>query len=218
MGGIKNLVFDFGGVVADLTRERAIAAFEALGVSDADTMLSAYKQTGLYLGIEDGSLSKDAFCAALSARVGRTLDNAQVGAAWYAFVEGVPAYKLAELERLRRDYRVYILSNTNPYVVDWMRSPAFTPEGRALSDFVDKLYTSCEIGACKPDAKIFDAVIADAALRPQETLFVDDGADNIAQAQAMGFFTYCPKNREDWRAPIRRLLAAASDEPANPAR
>lgn len=41
---------------------------------------------------------------------------------------------------------------------------------------------------------------------PTETLFVDDGLNNIEVARKMGFQTYQPKNKEDWRKAIDSLL------------
>lgn len=43
---IKNLIFDFGGVIAPISREQAVEAFRQLGVADADQRLDKYHQTG----------------------------------------------------------------------------------------------------------------------------------------------------------------------------
>lgn len=45
---IKNIVFDFGGVIADIDREQAVQAFIRLGVKDADRILDKYHQTGIF--------------------------------------------------------------------------------------------------------------------------------------------------------------------------
>ena len=34
---IKNIVFDFGGVIVDIDRDKAVQAFIKLGLADADT-------------------------------------------------------------------------------------------------------------------------------------------------------------------------------------
>lgn len=44
---IKNLIFDFGGVIAPISREQAVEAFRQLGVADADQRLDKYHQTGI---------------------------------------------------------------------------------------------------------------------------------------------------------------------------
>ena len=39
---IKNIVFDFGGVIVDIDRDKAVQAFIKLGLADADTRLDKY--------------------------------------------------------------------------------------------------------------------------------------------------------------------------------
>lgn len=46
MKQIKNIVFDFGGVVIGLDREQAVKAFERIGVREADSLLGKYHQQG----------------------------------------------------------------------------------------------------------------------------------------------------------------------------
>ena len=43
---VKNIVFDFGGVIADIDRDKAVQAFIKLGLKDAETRLDKYHQTG----------------------------------------------------------------------------------------------------------------------------------------------------------------------------
>lgn len=58
---------------------------------------------------------------------------------------------------------------------------------------------SYEIGVTKPDREIFDRMVLDSGIKPEETLFVDDGKNNIVVGQELGFHTYQPLNGEDWR-------------------
>lgn len=44
--GVKNLLFDLGGVLMDIKRENCVAAFEAIGVKTANQMLGEYSQKG----------------------------------------------------------------------------------------------------------------------------------------------------------------------------
>ena len=56
---IKNIVFDFGGVIVDIDRDKAVQAFIKLGLADADTRLDKYHQTGIFQELEEGKLSAD---------------------------------------------------------------------------------------------------------------------------------------------------------------
>ena len=43
MRQIKNVVFDFGGVIIDIDRDRAVKKFVEIGVKDADNLLDKIK-------------------------------------------------------------------------------------------------------------------------------------------------------------------------------
>lgn len=206
MGTIKNVVFDLGGVLIDLDHSQAVRRFEDIGVEDAGELLDPYEQKGFFLELENGKIDTDTFCRKLREHTGKPLSFDQIKYAWMGFIADVPQYKLDFLLELRKKYKVYLLSNTNPIIQSWARSEAFTPVRRPISAYFDKMYTSYEAGATKPDAAIFDRMIKDAPLVPSETLFVDDGASNIRVGQELGFHTYQPENAEDWREAVLAIL------------
>lgn len=202
---IRDLVFDFGGVVVDLDYEGAVEAFRRLGVRDAEHWLDRYRQRGVFLDVERGAITADGFLTGLGELCGREVSFAEAQHAWCAFVGDVPQKRLEALRHLRRNHRVFLLSNTNPFLMEWARSPRFTPEGEPLDAFFDKLYLSYEMRVVKPDREIFLDMILDAGLDPAYTLFVDDGRENVEAAAALGFPTYQPRPDEDWVLPVKHL-------------
>lgn len=206
MSKIKNIVFDLGGVLIHLDRDRSVKRFEEIGVKDAEELIDAYEQKGIFLDLENGKLDSDGFCKALSDHVGRELSYDEIQYAWLGFVVEVPQYKLDFLLELRKDYNVYLLSNTNPMLQKWARSAEFTPKGLPINDYFDKMYASYEVGLTKPNPAIFDYMVKDSGMIPSETLFVDDGLSNVEIARELGFNTYLPENKEDWREAIKALL------------
>ena len=183
MKRIRNIVFDLGGVLIDLDHHQAVSRFEEIGVKDAKQLLDPYEQKGFFLELENGKIDVDTFCRKLCEHTGKQLSYDEI------------------------KYEVYLLSNTNPIVQSWARSEAFTPAGRPISAYFDKMYTSYEVGVTKPDAAIFDRMIENAPLIPAETLFVDDAKSNIEVGQGLGFHTYQPENGEDWREAVLNILA-----------
>ena len=207
---IKNLVFDFGGVIADFDFSRALAAFERVGLKNPTEYLDSFHQRGFFMELESGRIGAEEFVRRLGACAGREVSYAEAREAWLGFfLLPVPPERLAALEGLRRDYRLYVLSNTNPFVMDWARSSEFSPAGKPLDAYFDKLYLSYEMKCMKPDRAIFDRMASDAALVPSETLFIDDSATNAAAGEALGYRTLCPRSNSDWREEIRRVLASA---------
>lgn len=58
---IRNIAFDFGGVIVDLDREEAVQAFIRLGLENAGRILDKYHQTGIFQELEEGKLSEESF-------------------------------------------------------------------------------------------------------------------------------------------------------------
>ena len=133
---VRNLIFDMGGVVFDLGYEQAVRRFGEIGVDDARTMLDASIQTGIFGELEGGRISCEAFRRGLSAHVGRELSLEQCDYAWKGYILDLPQRNLDKLLELRsRGYRLFLLSNTNPFITRWAHSPQFslaaTPAGMA---------------------------------------------------------------------------------------
>jgi len=203
---IKNLIFDFGGVIVDINRDRAVKHFEALGLTRADELLDKYHQRDIFLEVEDGRIDADEFCRRLGEYCSRDISFRQAKAAWLSFFVGDPGYRLAYLEELHKHYTIYILSNTNPFIMSWARSSEFTPSGKSLDYYVDKVYTSYQVKCVKPHKEIFEYMIGDTRMDPSESVFIDDGAANVEMGKELGFHVLHPANGEDWREKLNRLL------------
>lgn len=207
---IRNIVFDFGGVLIDADLESVLRAFRDMGVDNISEYLNLYRQNGLFLDLEDGTKNKEEFNEALRAMTGRNIPDEAIASAWLAIVERVDPNKLLYLEELRKKYRLYLLSNINPHVFEWAETPAFSELGQPIRHYFDKMFASYQLKMTKPSREIFEHVLRTAGIKAEETLFVDDGAKNVATAESMGFHVYQPQNREDWRKSVTRILSEQS--------
>lgn len=203
---IKNLIFDFGGVIIDIDRERAVKRFEALGVSNANDLLDKYHQQDIFLEVEDGRIDAEEFCKRLGGYCRREISVKEAKDAWMGFFVGDPQYRLDFLAELRKKYNIYVLSNTNPFIMSWARSSEFTAARKPLDYYVDKIYASYELKMVKPYKEIFQYIIRDACIVPADSVFIDDGSANVEAAKALGFHVLQPANGEDWRRKLDRLL------------
>ena len=59
-----------------------------------------------------------------------------------------------------------------------------------LDTYFEKAYYSHIVGMRKPNAEIYNFVINDAKINPEETLFIDDTQLNVIAAQKLGFQTH----------------------------
>lgn len=204
---IKNIVFDLGGVIMTLDPAEALRRFKALGLSDAERYLDAYTQSGIFGNLEEGKITAEDFRSKLSSLTGHELTFDECKHAWLGYRKDVPQRNLDLLKELRaKDYRLILLSNTNPFMMDWALSSEFDGKGSSLNDYFDALYLSYRLGIMKPAPDFFRQVLDNENILPEETLFVDDGQRNVEAAGKLGFMTMCPDNGSDWTGELRSLL------------
>jgi len=204
---IKNVIFDMGGVIVDVHRDAAIQQFKAIGVADADRLIDANNHKGLFLAFEAGEVDAETFRRLLSAHAGKDISMEEVVMAWRSIISRPLVYKLDYIFALRKQYKLYLLSNNNPILIDWARTSDFSEAGLPITHYFDKLYISYEMKCTKPGRLIFEKMIQDSGLKPSETLFVEDGLLNIQTAQELGFHVYPAQNGEDWRDALTERLA-----------
>ncbi|RHR61315.1 HAD family phosphatase [Parabacteroides sp. AF17-28] len=199
MEGIKNLIIDFGGVIINLTRNRCIEAFESLGVKDIrEQIVNNYQHKDLFMQVEIGSITTAGFRDGIRRLSGQALTDEQIDNAWIAMLDDVPDYKLNLLLDLRKHYNTMLLSNTNEIHWEWSERTCFSYKGHHVSDFFNRIYLSYKLHMLKPNADIFEYVLQDAGIKPEETLFIDDATPNCRTAESLGLHTYTPEPREDW--------------------
>lgn len=196
---IKNILFDLGGVIMTIDQPSAVRRFKEIGLRDAEQRLDPYTQSGIFGDLEEGKITADDFIRMLGEMVGRKLSFDECKYAWRGYTKEVPMRNIKVLDKLRAEgYRLILISNTNPFMMDWAMSTDFSGDGRPLSAFFDAMYMSYKMKVMKPDERMFRSIIEKENINPAETLFVDDGPKNVAVGKALGFNTFCPKNGEDW--------------------
>lgn len=80
----------------------------------------------------------------------------------------------------------------------------------ACLDLLDDIIVSAHVGLCKPEPAIYELAMTRFALAPQDILFIDDKAENLAPAQAFGWATHHFRGPDGLRAALIAgdLLAA----------
>ena len=197
LDNISTLIFDFGGVLVNLDKECCIRNFNALGVKNTDKFLGNFGQQGMFLDFEKGLISEDEFRAELRKMAKKDLKDDEIDKAWCSFLTGIPNEKIDLLIKLRKKFRVLMLSNTNSIHIRFCEEEYFSEKGRQMEDCFDKRYLSYEMQKVKPDKDIFEALLQDSGLRAEECLFLDDGKLNIEAADKLHFRTYLVKPHEN---------------------
>lgn len=203
---IKDIVFDFGGVLTTIDTERALAKFRDLGVEQPEQYINSYCQKGPFFEVENGDIDAGLFCHKLSEICGRDITYKQAQEAWLGFLVEIHEEWLEWLQPLRGKYRLSVLSNTNPFIQGWAQTKEFTSCGKSLADYFDMQFFSYRMNCSKPSEEIYRKMLAQGTMKANETLFVDDGQKNIDAAAKVGIKTLKVENGADWRHAIEDLL------------
>lgn len=191
------IIFDLGGVIIDLDYSKTIHAFEELGMENFHDVYSQAAQTNLFDDFETGQISAQRFINSLLPylKVGTTPNMAVH--AWNAMILSVPIEKLQLLKELRKQYPLYLLSNTNELHVPVVRREWAKVTSEPMEYYFDRIFFSHEIHMRKPDKSIFEFVCEQQSIDPKRSLFIDDSIQHIEGARKIGLQTVHLTNSED---------------------
>ena len=187
---IKNIVFDLGGVLVDLDFKGAINGLQQAGFANVKEQLQTLHQGGIFQKFELGEMSADEFRTAIRENSTIELTDEEVDNLWNAMLLEIPREKLELILDLRGKYMVYLLSNTNSIHWDYVCKNAFNYRGFRVKDYFEETFLSYEMHLAKPDKAIFEKVLQDANLLPEETLFIDDSEANCKAAEEVGIHAH----------------------------
>lgn len=197
MQNIKNVIFDLGGVILNIDFRKTEAAFKLLGWDSFSEYISQFHISELFEKYETGQIDDLDFVDGISKLMGKAANNENIIEAWNALLLDFPPQRIALLKKLKGYYRTFLLSNTNAIHLREFQQRLHTKEGVFLEDLFEKTYYSHVVQLRKPSAAIFELVLMENNLRPEETLFIDDTASNFPEAQRLGIQIYHLQPGED---------------------
>lgn len=205
---ITNVVFDFGGVIAPADLGVVVGRFKALGLANIENYLNLVRQQGFFGDFETGLIDKEEFRAKVSEEVGREVTMDECRHAYLGFFSSIPENNLSLMRHLRSEgYRLSLLSNTNPFILEWAQSKDFDGHGHSLDEYLDSLYLSYELKLMKPDERIFRLMLEAENVAPEQVLYIDDGPKNVEAARRIGLNVIQATNGEDWTPSVLTFLA-----------
>lgn len=74
-----------------------------------------------------------------------------------------------------------------------------------LNDLIDVLIASYQVKATKPDTKIFQELIDQTGLEPNQIAYADDNPDKLQGAKDLGIHTFSFDNNEDYFQHLKEL-------------
>ena len=197
MNEIKSIIFDLGGVILNLDYSKTVDEFKKIGVLHFKELYSQKKQTLVFDDFEKGKIQSEEFISSLKSSENLKIKEIDFINAWNAMLLEIPIEKLEFIYGLKKNYKIFLLSNTNEIHINKFESNL--KKNNMLELFYkcfDKIYYSSRMGKRKPDENCFKQVLEENGLMANKTLFIDDSIQHIQGAKVAGLKTFhLEKNR-----------------------
>lgn len=188
---IKNIIFDFGGVICNIDVRLTEKRFLELGVKSFDTQYSVVERDTLFGKLEEGTISPDDFRLEIRNFFSHTVTDLEIDDAWNALLLDIPMPRIRLIEALRNNYRLFLLSNSNEIHYQKYRKNFEDQFGyKDFDSLFEKAYFSYQLKLKKPGRAVFEYVLNDSRLNPEETLFIDDSIQHVKGATVAGMHAY----------------------------
>ncbi|MBP9837821.1 MAG: HAD family phosphatase [Proteobacteria bacterium] len=183
---IRNIVFDIGKVVLDFDHFQFIRNLKA---HNLDLQVESFAKDLRLIEFEHGEISNQEFVNFIKEKIGKEVPDEIITTSWQKIFKPFPEmFQL--ISKLRPNYKVFLLSNTNDLHMQYMIETYDFP------NLVDDYIASSEVKAMKPSPLIYKAAEKKFNISGHETIFIDDIKENIEGAIAAGWRGIAHSNPE----------------------
>ncbi len=190
MESIKAIIFDLGGVIFSSDggsyegREKIAKKIDL----DLDKFHELWFKNKEYL--VSGKMSEEEF---LEEIIKLSQNRISITYLKKLFREGneINQDMLNLIQKLNKKYILGILNNE---VKEWNE---YRIKKFKLKDYFKIIISSCDVGAAKPDSKIYEILLKKLNMNSDEVIFIDNRIENLYPAEKIGIKTHLFKNKED---------------------
>ena len=191
---IKLVLFDMDNVLCDYDRAKRVACLAELAGTTSAFVYAAIWESGFEALGDSGTLAAADYLRGFGERIGYPLSLEE----WVEARRRSMQADLAMLEiarRLGETVDVAVLTNNTTLVADHIDT--LLPDLRPL--FGAKIYASAQFKTAKPDLDCYRRCLSELQVAPENVLFVDDLAANVAGAREAGLFAHHHTSVEAFR-------------------
>lgn len=177
---IKNVIFDMGNVLLTFDRDRFLDAVNAHG-EERQMLLNNVYLSVEWARMDRGSMTEAEAAASMCSHVPEHLHEKVhlLVDKWDRPIIPVPGMKELVRELKEAGYGVYLLSNASYRQHEyWPRVPG--------NEYFDGTLVSADVKLVKPEREIYELMMKEFNLIPDECVFIDDSTLNIEGAERVG--------------------------------
>lgn len=183
---IKVILFDLGNVLIDLNYGAAvkrIVHFCKNNERDIINTLMRSEITGIF---EEGKLSPEDFFSGVKGLLGLDISYAGFVSIWNEvfFLSAKNRFVYSIANNLKSNYKIGILSNINVLHYEYIK------ENFPIFNIFDKVFASFQLGSIKPNPSIYNNVLSELKVEPEEVFYTDDREELVKSASALGINSF----------------------------
>ncbi len=181
-GSIKVVLFDLGRVLVDFDHKRAAERISSFCPKTPLEIYNLFFESGATVAFEAGKITPEDFYLQVKEMLGLKLSYDSFIPIWndifFLSPKNRSIFKL--VNTLRAKYKTALLSNINTLHYEYLKKnfPVF--------GVFDQVFLSFQLGLIKPDREIYNKVIQELKVSPQEIFYTDDRADLVQSAKELG--------------------------------
>jgi glucose-1-phosphatase len=174
-------LFDLGNTLIKLAYERVMESICRDASISRDDLVEILEGPGAYRDMERGAVSFWEFYELLCDKAGYRGSIRDFHELWGDFFDGTVPGAEELLERIRANYRVAFISNSNE-----VHAELIPRKFSSLFEKDDRFIFSHRFKVAKPDPEIFRRALDTIGATPHQVVFVDDLSENVAAARSLG--------------------------------
>jgi len=178
----KAILFDLGNVWVNFDHRIAVNKIVPFSSLTAEEIFNIFFDSRYTQEFEEGRVGPREFFNALRERLKLSLGFEEFLPIWndifFLSPDNLKVHSLARL--LKKDFAIFLISNINILHFEFLKKQ-FDVFG-----IFDGLILSYEVGARKPDFKIYDNALRLSNAASDEVIYIDDRLDLITEARNMG--------------------------------
>ena len=195
----RAIIFDIGRVLIRVDISRAMEGLASGLALTPKEVWSAIEKDPQWPDWQEGRISPLDWHLHLTKRLGTSLTFEQFTEVWNRALDPDPIHAESFLEKLSKNYRLALLSNTDP--IHMSHGEARFPFFRL---FPIRIY-SYRVGASKPEPVIYQKALQACKVQAEEAVYIDDVAAYAEAAQRLGMSGIVFRSPEQLQSDLRML-------------
>ena len=181
------VIFDLGNVLIDIDYHHSMALMKSALPSSLHDKVDNCYSAEFHKDYEKGELTSAEFRQEFRSYFHTNWSDAEVDYYWNSLLGTIPDYRLEMVRKLKTQYQVGILSNTNEIHIEAVYAQLQAQHGMDNFDSLfDWVFYSHEIGLAKPSQDIYQKRLLELGTTANRVLFFDDLQANVAGAASVG--------------------------------